>query len=142
MADPKVLQSDLISLLVQIMKREGVQFIDNKSSYADRCWGLYKALLLFAPAVVIASGLPVSIYGVGSFRISTSSSGKRKFKIRYSLASRFLDYFLLRVGYLNTFWRIYKDLTKAVVRPDSSVMEARSRLSFEVEDEGEANSNW
>ena len=128
-------QKELVSILVQVFEQGGVTFEkSSKRSYADRVWGLYKSLLVLAPTLVISSGLPVSIYNVGSVRVSESSSGRRRIKTRYSLASRYLDHYLQRENYVGIFWKLFKNITATVSREDSVLLETGPRLTVGKEE--------
>ena len=138
MSDKKIPQDELLSFITEVMQREGVSFSGpSKRSYADRCWGLYKSLLMLAPALVVASGMPMSIYNVMSLRVAELQNGKRKYRVRFPLASKFLDHYLKRESYEKTFWRFFEDLTRSVARKDYTVMQASNKLSLGVEEHDE-----
>ena len=109
---PRVDQDILLACLLGVMGRHGAAFSNkSKKSYLERYWDLYKDLLMLAPAVAIAYDKPVSIYGVGSFKIKTSSKGKR-LRVRYSPAiSRFLDKYIVQEYSGDNFWRVFSSLT-------------------------------
>jgi hypothetical protein len=79
-ANKPVFSRELLQTLVsKVLEREGVSFSETGKSFEAQCWRLFKALQFLIPAVVVASGLPVSLYGVGSYRL-VLSGGKPKFR--------------------------------------------------------------
>jgi hypothetical protein len=66
----------------KVLEREGVSFSETDRSFEDRCWRLFKVFQFLVPAVVLASGLPVSLYGVGSCKLVSTGSGY-KFRHRF-----------------------------------------------------------
>ena len=109
---------DLLACFRDLCVMHGVNF-PFKESYLN----LLKTMLLFAPAFVIASGLPVSLYGVGTFKLHKSSKGKVRLKMRYSSTiNNFLDSY---AGGEFSKKEVYKILNRllSIERKDTSVME-------------------
>jgi hypothetical protein len=65
------------------LEREGVSFSGDEKPFEDQCWRLFRVFQFLVPAVVVASGLPVSLYGVGSCKLVFTGSGHR-FRQRFS----------------------------------------------------------
>jgi hypothetical protein len=111
-ANKPVFSRNLLQTLVaKVMEREGVSFNETGKSFEAQCWRLFKVFQFVIPAVAVASGLPVSLYGVGSYRL-TVTGGKPKFRHffpRGILASVFravgVPGSMGRRAVFNRFWR-------------------------------------
>jgi hypothetical protein len=98
-------------------------------NFENSCLALYKAMMLAAPAVVITTGLPVSVYGVGSCRVSGN-----RLRFRYSdRISRMTVPYLCLEGFGKSFARVFQDL-KGRGKQDVSVIETVGRLSLGIEE--------
>jgi hypothetical protein len=94
------------------MEREGVYFVDTGRPFPERCWRLFKLFQFLIPSVVVASGLPVSLYGVGSYKLVETVSGH---KFRHNFSKSILSLVLEKIKLprvmqshrvvLDRFWR-------------------------------------
>jgi len=124
---PKVSLETLQACLMKVMVSRGVVF-DKKSrkSYADRYWDLYTDLLMLAPALAVATDLPVSIYGVGSFRVKRAVNGRKRLRIRGSSSiSKFLDHYVSGEYSDDAFWYVFQQLIGSGKSNDTSLMEVK-----------------
>jgi hypothetical protein len=112
-ANNPVCSKDFLQFVVcKVLEREGVSFDDTVGSFEDRCWRLFRLFQFLIPAAVIAQGLPVSLYGVGSCKLAKTGSG---YKLRHNFSKRILNFVLQRVKVsremqsrrvaLDRFWR-------------------------------------
>jgi hypothetical protein len=118
--------------LVRVAKDEGVKFSDGV--YSEKCWRLYQALQFLAPAVVAASGLPVSLYGIGSFKVvKLGLSGRKRFRMRFSnVLSSVLDGLgdgVSEGSFIEKFQKIFKCFSYE--KKDASLQEAEFRLTVD-----------
>jgi hypothetical protein len=81
--NPVFSQKLLRQVVCKVLEREEVSFGGAEKSFEDQCWRLFKVFQFLIPAVVVASGLPVSLYGVGSCKLVFTGSGG-KFRQRFS----------------------------------------------------------
>ena len=135
--EPKVSLEHLQHALAEIMERHGVCFASPSSEGMwGKYWALYKDLLMLAPTMAILTKSPVSIYGVGSFRVNETKSGRKRFRARFSpMVARFLSSGFESSGnYERDFWKVFGEISKNVSGEDSSVTEAVSKLSFGEEE--------
>jgi hypothetical protein len=126
--NPVVSRELLRSVVCRVLEREGVSFGGTKQSFEDRCWRLFKVFQFLIPAMVVASGLPVSLYGVGSYKLSLAGSG---YKFRHYFPQGILRSILEvvkaphaglgRKGMLSRFW---KALDLFLVRGSESPLQA------------------
>ena len=124
---PKVSQDCIMSCLSSVFIKYGVQLSRNSGdSYDSRCWELFKELLLLAPAITISTGLPVSIYGVGSFRVKLDSKGRKKLRVRYSpsvtVYAHHRPRYVLDENSVIGILRVLQDLVH-IERKDASILE-------------------
>jgi hypothetical protein len=100
------------SVVCKTLEREGVSFGAGGKSFEERCWRLFRLFQFLIPAAVVATGLPVSLYGVGSYKLSETAAGH---KFRHSFSKRILGLVVRRMGIpqvmqsrrvmLDRFWR-------------------------------------
>lgn len=120
---PKVPLKHLQHALAKIMERHGVSFASPASEKVwEQYWLLYKDLLMLAPTMAILTKSPISIYGVGSFKVDKGL----KLRARYSpLVSRFIASGYEPSGdFEEDFWQVFKEISKAS-GIDASVLEAK-----------------
>ena len=109
---PVFSREELRGVVRRVLEREGVRFGGGGKSFEDQCWRLFRVFQFLVPAVVVASGLPVSLYGLGSCRLVSAGSG-HKLRFRFSrsvLGSALKQVKVLgelpgRGAMLNRFWR-------------------------------------
>jgi hypothetical protein len=72
----------LQKMVCQVLDREGVRFSETERSFEDQCWRIFRVFQFLIPAVVVASGVPVSLYGLGSCKMVETGTGP-KFRFRF-----------------------------------------------------------
>jgi hypothetical protein len=80
---PVCSKSFLMEMVRQVLEREGVVFRDSGVLSLGRCWRLYRMLQFLAPVAVLVSGRPVSLHGLGSYRL-VRLGGRDKLQYKFS----------------------------------------------------------
>jgi hypothetical protein len=99
-------------VVCKALEREGVSFTGAGKSFEEQSWRLFRLFQFLIPAVVVASGLPVSLYGVGSYKLVETAAGH---KFRHNFSRGILGLVMKRVKVsrvmqsrrvvLDRFWR-------------------------------------
>ena len=128
---PRVNRLNILSGLHEVMKNHAHLFVSGDITFS-KLWDFYKDVLLVAPSLSIAFELPVTVYGVGTYKVQTNTKGKKKLRVK---PSETFDTFFSEnedVQYLNDYDYVFKSLSN-FDREDKSVLEIKE-LSLGVEE--------